>query len=288
MNRKDYITNSWEDYELIDSGNHRKLERFGTVRINRPDPQAVWPVYNSALWQDIHAEFAGTKNNNWAIAEHVSPLWHINYGGAVCNLGFGSFKHIGIFPEHRSQWDNIKIFCSKKPAVRVLNLFGYTGIASIVAAMHGAQVTHVDASKQTLATVRKNAKDSGLPEDALQCVLEDALKYVKRLVSRGEQYDLVLMDPPAFGRGPKGEVWKIEEKLFELISLIPQIVSDAPIAVILNGYAAGYSALSFGQLLEAVFEHQGIVTYGDVAIAQSNSDRVLPTGIYAQWQPKEI
>ncbi len=165
----------------------------------------------------------------------------------------------------------------------MLNLFGYTGAASLVAAAEGARVTHIDASKQTVQTVRENIKRSNLPEDAVRLICEDALKYAKRLIQREEKFEVIVMDPPAFGRGPKGEVWKIEEKLAELLALVPHLLSDHARLVILNGYAAGYSARSFGEMLSDVLP-RGEITYGDVGIQQKNADRVLSTGIYATWK----
>lgn len=290
MKRIDYITTPWSDYELLDCGEGRKLERFGTIVIDRPDPQALWLKTNPSLWKTSTARFIwAQKGERWDIDEDVVKHWTFAYTKAPIaalqmSVGLGSFKHIGVFPEHAAQWQDIAYIAQKSPRMRVLNLFGYTGAASIAAALAGAQVTHVDASKQTIATVKENIRLSGLPSDAVRLLTEDALQYVKRLIKRGEQFEMIIMDPPAFGRGPKGEVWKIEEKLPELIAAIPALLSDDAVTVILNGYAAGYSARSFGELLQSVQMVQGgNIVYGDVGIQQSKSDRVLSTGIYAKW-----
>jgi 23S rRNA (cytosine1962-C5)-methyltransferase len=286
MKRVDLTTLFWEDYALLDTGEHRKLERFGQLLLDRPDPQALWPKTNPAHWQEAIAHFAWKESGEkWSKEKNVPESWSMSYKEAQCQLSFGTFKHIGIFPEHRAQWDMVSALAQKKPGMRVLNLFGYTGMASIVAAKAGAVVTHVDASKQTMTTVKENIKLSALPDTSIRTVVEDALKYVKRLSSRAEQFEIILLDPPAFGRGPKGEVWKIEEKLSELLLLIPSILSADAELVMVNGYAAGYSARSFGELLSATLQKKtGTIFYGDVGIKEEQTERILPTGIYASWQ----
>lgn len=294
MKRNDYITIAWNDYELIDSGEGRKLERFATTILDRPDPQALWKKTDLSVWNSANARFVwAQKGERWDTElsqEHQQ--WVVScplHTGVVMRLliGLGTFKHIGMFPEHMAQWQTIAQLCKKNTSLKVLNLFGYTGAASIAAAAMGAQVTHVDASKQTIGTVKKNMQLSGLPHDAMRLITEDALRYVKRLTQRGETFDIIVMDPPAFGRGPKGEVWKIEEKLPELLTYIPQLLSKNPVSVILNGYAAGYSARSFGELLQEYVPETGTLSYGDVGIQQTllskGRSRVVSTGIYAQW-----
>lgn len=290
MKRIDYITKPWTDYELIDCGNNRKLERFAAVVLDRPDPQALWDVTNTEVWKKADARFLwAQKGERWDKEPETTEQWTMNcdgYGikGMVLSVGIGTFKHIGIFPEHMAQWQDVASLAQKRPGLKVLNLFGYTGALSIAAALAGAEVTHVDASKQTIGTVKTNIKLSGLPTDSVRLLTEDALRYVKRLIQRGETFDVIVMDPPAFGRGPKGEVWKIEEKLPELIACIPELLSKEAEMVIVNGYAAGYSARSFGELLQSLTKKGGSIVYGDVGIQQSHSERVLSTGIYAKWQ----
>ena len=295
MKRIDYITKPWKEYELIDSGEGRKLERFAGIVLDRPDPQALWNKSDANAWKNSSARFIwAQKGERWDMDADISKdSWSIDcsapeISGMNMELALGAFKHIGLFPEHMAQWQDIAALSRKHKAIsqkdaRVLNLFGYTGAASIAAALAGASVTHIDASKQTIATVKRNMKLSGLPADAIRLLAEDALRYAKRLAQRGETFDIIVMDPPAFGRGPKGEVWKIEEKLPELLACIPDIIAPDGGTVILNGYAAGYSARSFGELLQSALP-SGTVVYGDVGIAQSHADRVLSTGIYAKWQ----
>ncbi len=283
MKRIDITTSGWNEYELLDSGEGRKLEQFGTVLLDRPDPQALWKKQTTALWEKADASFSwAQKGERWFEKRNVPDSWQVFYDDLVFNLSLKQFKHVGLFPEHEPQWKELAELCKKEKEMKVLNLFGYTGAASVVAAANGAKVTHVDASKQAIQIVKENITNSGLPKDSIRLVCEDALRFVKRLIARGEQFEVVLMDPPAFGRGPKGEVWKIEEKLTEFIALIPKLLSAHTRLVLLNGYAAGYSARTFGELLKNTLP-KGVISYGDVGIQQKNSDRILSTGIYGKW-----
>lgn len=288
MTRNDIITIGWEGYSLIDSGDGRKLERFGKTILNRPDPQAIWHKTDKQKWVSEDAHFAwAQQGEKWKVNKGVPLVWTIIYKDLNILLSFGKFKHVGIFPEHEAQWQEIKNICEKTKEVRVLNLFGYTGVASLVAVVSGAKVTHVDASKQTIQTVKENIKLSQLPEDSIRLVCEDALKYTKRLVARGEQFEVIIIDPPAFGRGPKGEIWKIEENLAELVALVPKLLSSSAELVILNSYTAGYSARSLGEIFTDTFlKKKGDIFYGDVGIKQENSERVLSTGTYSKWRAK--
>lgn len=283
-NRVDIYTNGWDDYELLDTGAGRKLERFATVVLDRPDPQAIWNRTQQNLWERANAVFSWTQTKQrWKEKKDTPHSWIVTYDDVRMLLSFKQLKHIGIFPEHAPQWKEIATH-SGEANTRVLNLFGYTGAASLVAMKAGAFVTHVDASKQAINAVRENIKLSNLQPDSIRLICEDAIKYTKRLVGRGEQFEIIVMDPPAFGRGPKGEVWKIEEKLSELLLLIPKLLSPKAKLVVLNGYAAGYAARSFAELLsDAMKERAGSITYGDIGIRQNRSNRILSTGIYAQW-----
>lgn len=288
MIRVDITTTGWQEYSLIDSGDGRKLEKFGKFVLDRPDPQAMWQKTDKQKWVLADAHFTwAQQGEKWKINKNTPPSWTLGYKNLKLLLSFGRFKHIGVFPEHESQWQEIKKICEQTKGVRVLNLFGYTGVASIMAGTLGAKVTHIDASKQTIETVKENIKLSNLPDDTIRLVCEDALKYSKRLVERKEQFEIIIMDPPAFGRGPKGEIWKIEEKLTELVSLIPKLLSSKAQLVVLNSYTAGYSARSLGELFVDVFKKRaGEISYGDIGIKQKDSDRILPTGIYSKWKSK--
>jgi len=284
MKRVDKVTTNWQGYQLIDSGEGRKLEQFGALVLDRPDPQALWVKSDKHAWVLANAHFAWSDSGEkWKISKGTPLSWQMPYHDLNFALSFGKFKHIGVFPEHECQWQELQSVCTHQKGSRVLNLFGYTGAASLAAVAAGATVTHVDASKQTIATVKENLALSKLPHDSLRLVCEDALKYTKRLIQRGEKFEAIVMDPPAFGRGPKGEVWKIEEKLAELVALLPQLLSEDARYVLLNGYAAGFSARTFAEMLRDAIPG-GDISYGDVGIQQKNSDRLLSTGIYAKWE----
>ncbi len=285
MKRIDTTTKAWDQYALLDSGNGRKLEQFGEMILDRPEPQALWQKTNPTLWLEAHAQFLwADKGERWKINEGITDSWQIQWHEIVLALSLKGFKHIGIFPEHASQWQMLTQLGSAYPKLRMLNLFGYTGAASVAAARSNFLVTHVDASKSTIETVKENIALSGLSKDSVRIICEDAVRYVKRLIQRNEVFEVIVMDPPAFGRGPKGEVWKIEESLNELIALLPQLLSPEPKMVVLNGYASGYSARTFAELLQNTFP-SGDVVYGDVGIEQKDSDRILSTGTYAIWKP---
>ena len=292
-------TNGWSDYELLDSGENMKLERFGEVIVARPETQALWKKQKPELWGSAHAVFAfRDKRGGWDVRKPVPESWELSWGDARFTAQLTGFKHTGIFPEQAPNWEwirehvsNMCGFVSRTSDVRltkphmphVLNLFGYTGIASVVAAQAGAKVTHVDASKQSLDWAHDNARRSKVGEDKVRWVLDDALAFAKREARRGVSYDGIILDPPAFGRGAKGEVWKIEENLPEILESLKEILSTEPGSFFLiNGYAAGYAPRSFAQALESVF---GEVTgdCGELFIQESKSERVIPAGIYVRF-----
>ncbi|HRH25036.1 MAG TPA: RsmD family RNA methyltransferase [Candidatus Paceibacterota bacterium] len=290
IKREDITISNWDDYELLDSGEGRKLERFGTVVTDRPDPQVLWKKSDINVWASSTAQFVWVqKGERWKLDKDLRETWTFSYKNIKLELSCKGFKHVGVFPEHSHQWDEIMTLGlsaqagAKNKGLKMLNLFGYTGAASIAGALAGMEVTHIDASKTTIATVKENISLSGLPADSIRTVCEDTLRYVKRLVQRGEKFDVIVMDPPKFGRGPKGEVWKIEESLSELLSFIPSILSEKPKLVILNGYAAEYSARTFAELLSQILPG-GNISYGDIGIEQKNGNRILTTGIYAKWR----
>jgi 23S rRNA (cytosine1962-C5)-methyltransferase len=289
MERITLTTKPQKDYELIDSGAEEKLERYGDFLLARPDPQALWPkTLGAGEWAKAHGRFVRKgKEGEW-VENGLAKQWDIELGGLKFHIKPTSFKHTGLFPEQVSNWqwsqDLIKGAAKEtNRGVKVLNLFGYTGGASLAAAQAGAEVTHVDASKTAVSWARENAKLSGLEDKPVRWIVEDALVYLKREVKRGNKYDLILMDPPAFGHGPAGELWKIEEDFLPLMELIPQLLSDTPVGVLINGYAAGYSPLAFAYNLEPIQKKfGGSIEYGDLTIEDKNA-RLLPCGIFARW-----
>ena len=274
----------WSDYELLDSGDTMKLERFGKTIVARPETQALWRKQQPALWESAQAIFAfRDKRGGWDVKKPVPEPWEVSWGDARFTAALTSFKHTGIFPEQAPNWQWSKEQIEKMIQPKVLNLFGYTGVASVAAALAGAHVTHVDASKQSLDWAHDNARRSGVGEDKIRWLLDDALAFAKREARRGAKYDGIILDPPAFGRGAKGEVWKIEEALPELLETLKSILSEAPGSFfLLNGYAAGYAPRAFAQAIESVFgEVDG--ECGELFIQESSSKRVIPAGIYVRF-----
>lgn len=323
LSRDDLSIGEWGDYELLDSGNHSKLEHFGDVVLARPETQAIWEKQKPEVWSEADALFSfgeGGKGE-WNKKPGMPEEWQIGWGDVRFVLKPTAFKHVGIFPEQASQWEWIAAATRRAsssaslrgpgasvtvpistassslspclaaeargelpPTVRVLNLFGYTGAASVVAAQAGAQVTHVDASKQALSWASDNAKASGLPEDAIRWILDDALAFAKREVRREAKYDGIILDPPAFGRGPKGEVWHIEEHLPELMHALRSLLSDKPGSFfVLNGYAAGYTPQSFKQLVASAFGEEMDGQFGELQLPETGTSRLISSGIYARF-----
>ncbi len=281
------ITEPSPEYELIDSGDGKKLERYGRFVFSRPDPQVLWsrclPV---SVWRNADLEFVRKgKETKWNVAAHVPKEWPIHFCGVTMLIRPTSFKHTGVFPEQEGNWQWIRecIRAVKQP-VRVLNLFGYTGGATLVAALAGAEVTHVDGSKAAIAWARENAALSGLSEAPIRWMLDDVKVFLKKELKRGKRYDGIIMDPPTFGYGPKKELWKIEEDFMELLALTRQILTDTPLFVLASGYASGYSPVTYGNCFEITFSDLGgSITAGELALRESSSGRLLPAGIFARW-----
>lgn len=291
---QDLICEGWSDYELLDSGENMKLERFGTVIVARPETQALWKKQKPELWESAHAVFAfRDKKGAWEVKEPVPEPWELKWNDTRFTAQLTGFKHTGIFPEQAPNWEWSKAQIAKLENTKVLNLFGYTGIASVVAAQAGAYVTHVDASKQSLDWAHDNARRSGVGEDSIRWVLDDALAFAKREARRGAKYDGIILDPPAFGRGAKGEVWKIEEDFSALLETLKELLSEKPGSFfLLNGYAAGYAPRSFAQAVESTFGETTGETglprlasgeAGELFIQESKSTRVIPAGIYVRF-----
>lgn len=285
MNERHLTVGGFEGYELLDSGEHEKLERFGEVVLARPDTQAIWKKRDRAAWEKADATFSWEGGKGaWKKRDGFPEEWNVAYGDVRLKATLGNFKHTGIFPEQAPNWawSTEKISTLPKGA-EVLNLFGYTGAASVVAAKAGAKVTHVDSSKSVLAWCRENAERSGVAGDAISYIHEDARRYAKREAKRGATYAGIILDPPAFGRGAKDEVWKVEEDLLPLMENLAELLSPEPGSfLLLNGYAAGYAPRSFAELIRSVFPNAS-VEYGELRLKESGFDRAIPEGIYARF-----
>ncbi|HVZ75990.1 MAG TPA: class I SAM-dependent methyltransferase [Candidatus Paceibacterota bacterium] len=287
MERQTLVTKSSKDYELIDSGREEKLERYGNVLLSRPDPQALWNKASSPEeWAKADARYVRQgSEGKWEAGKDLPKEWPIEFGGLTFLIRLTSFKHTGLFPEQEPNWEWVREVIRGREEVKVLNLFGYTGGASLAAAQAGAQVTHVDASKTAVAWARENAILSGLADKSIRWITEDVMVFVGREIKRGNKYDFILMDPPAFGHGPNDELWKIEEDLLPLMEACEKLISDKPVGILVNGYAAGYSPLAFAYNLEPFArKYGGEVAYGDLTIEEREGKRALPCGIFARWK----
>ncbi|HVN26693.1 MAG TPA: class I SAM-dependent methyltransferase [Candidatus Paceibacterota bacterium] len=293
LEEKDLTAAPWDDYELIDSGANRRLERYGKHTVIRPETQALWHPLKPDAWKRAAAEFRFEGGKGSWRGKGVPEAWQIVWRDVRFTVRLTSFKHVGVFPEQAANWewigDRVGALAKAAPAgerPQVLNLFGYTGIASIAAARAGAFVTHVDASKQSNAWAKDNAALSGIPEGGIRYILDDALRFVLREARRGARYDGIILDPPAFGRGAKGEVWRIEEHLPALIDALQKISrQERGSFLLVNGYAAGYSPRSLMQAVEGwdcgTFRPHG--EFGELGIGESSGDRVVPSGIYVRF-----
>lgn len=288
MNKLDIlITKPSNGYELIDSGDGEKLERFGNVTLSRPDPQALWKrSLTDADWKKSDAHFTRTEaSGEWKIKPGTPDKWQIEFSNLKFNIKPTAFKHTGIFPEQSVNWDWMRDLIKDKKDIEVLNLFGYTGGATLACAQAGAKVVHVDGSKSAITWARENAEISGLADKPIRWILEDARVFVGREIKRGNKYDAVIMDPPAFGHGANKEVWRIEEHFISLVEDCFKLLKDKPLFFIINGYSAGYSAIAYSNTLNyLVKKYGGNIEIGELAIEESNEQRLLPCGIFARWR----
>jgi len=279
----------WEDYELVDSGNGQKLERYGPYEFIRPEPQAMWkPALKEKRWQDAHAIFQPSREESgghWIFKQSIEPNWIMRYGQLTFQVQTTAGRHLGVFPEQAAHWDwiNETIQASNRQ-IRVLNLFGYTGLASLSAARAGARVTHVDASKKALQWARQNQELSDLSDRPIRWILDDAMKFVQREARRGAQYDGIILDPPKFGRGPKGEVWEFFELFPRLLDAWLAVLSPQPLFIVITAYAIRASSLSLHYgLKDTMTGFYGKVTSGELAIQEKNTERTISMAIYARW-----
>jgi 23S rRNA (cytosine1962-C5)-methyltransferase len=285
------------DYELIDSGEGEKLERFGDIVLSRPDPQALWhKSLESGIWKKAQGTFSRDGNNGkWNIKPSTPNRWSIEYGNLKFWIRPTAFKHVGLFPEQIENWDWMRKIVgeSKEKDIEVLNLFGYTGGATLACSQAGAKVVHIDGSKVAINWARENAELSGLGTNPIRWILDDARTFVKREIKRGRKYHGIIMDPPAFGHGPEGELWNIEKDFLDLLDLCEQILVDNPLFIVVNGYSAGYSAYAYKNVLLPIQKKfGGKIEQGELLLRESNNkdrktgSRDLPCGIYARWSSR--
>ncbi|MGX4598154.1 class I SAM-dependent methyltransferase [Faecalimicrobium sp. JNUCC 81] len=287
------LADKWKEYELIDMGNGEKLERWGDYVLRRPDPQIMWPMQSEwSLWKNPHGHYhrSSRGGGQWEHKKKYPEKWVISYKNLKFNISPTGFKHTGLFPEQAANWDWAmdKIENANRP-IKVLNLFAYTGGATVACAAAGAEVCHVDASKGMVTWAKENIHTSGLQDRKVRFIVDDVVKFVEREVRRGNKYDAIIMDPPSYGRGPKGEVWQIEEKLYGLVELCTKVLSDEPLFFLINSYTTGLSPIILEHILDATVVKKakgGKVYGGEIGIPTSRDGKVLPCGIFGRWESK--
>lgn len=278
----------FNDYEVIDMHEGEKLERWGNLILRRPDPQIIWSSSNlSPMWKKANATYKRSEKGGgeWKIYSGNIGSWSIRYRDLSFNLKLMGFKHTGLFPEQAYNWDYIINTLKKEKNRKVLNLFAYTGAATVAALYAGSEVTHVDSSKGMVAWAKENVSLNNLSDRKVRYIVDDVIKFVKREINREVKYDAIIMDPPTFGKGTSGEIWKIEKSLYELLDLCTKILSDDPLFVLINSYTTGLPKTSLENCLyETINKKQkGKITSDEIGI-KSSSGLILPCGVYARWE----
>ena len=287
------ISNDWKDYECIDAGNGEKLERWGNVILRRPDPQAMWYTDDYSKWKNVDGFYHRSKSGggNWEFFSKLDEFWTIDYKGLTFKVSPTGFKHTGLFPEQAVNWDfMMKKIKNSNRKIKVLNLFSYTGAATMACSKAGADVVQVDASKGMTEWAKENMKLSNLENNSIRFIVDDCLKFVKREARRGNKYDAIVMDPPSYGRGPNKEVWKFEDNIYKLIEACMEILSDKPLFFLINSYTTGVSAIVLENILKTTVLKKypdGIVDSGDIGLPITNNNLVLPCGIYGRYQSND-
>ena len=286
------ISDEWTDYECLAAGNGEKLEKWGNVILRRPEPQAMWPVSMDNKWNKADAIYHRSKEGggNWEYKNELPEFWLIHYKELTFKVSPTNFKHTGLFPEQATNWDFMmnKIRNTNRK-IKVLNLFAYTGAATVAASKAGAEVVvHVDASRGMVEWAKENAKLSGIENNYIRYIVDDCIKFVDREIRRGNKYDAIIMDPPSYGRGPSGEVWKFEQNIDFLIKKCCQLLSDKPLFFLINSYTTGISSTVLYNILQLqlVQKYNGVVDHGEVGLPVSDGNIILPCGIYGRWQEK--
>lgn len=287
-------TTDWKDYELIDCSSGEKLERWMNEILVRPDPQVIWKSEREQrLWFQPSARYVRSKTGGgkWQVYKHIPSAWQIRYKDLTFNIKTMGFKHTGLFPEQAVNWDYTRklIRESDKDNVKVLNLFAYTGGATVACLKEGASVVHVDASKGMTQWAKENAAASGVADGDVRWIVDDCIKFVQREIRRGNKYDIIILDPPSYGRGPKGEIWHLEDSIYDFVKLVAQVLSDDPIMVLLNSYTTGLSSSVMKYILDDVItkERGGRVDSDEIGLPVSSNGQVLPCGSSAIWTKNE-
>ena len=283
------VASDWKDYELIDCSAGEKLERWTREILIRPDPQVIWnSPRENRLWAQPGARYvrSRTGGGKWQTFKRIPAVWQVRYKDLTFNIKTMGFKHTGLFPEQAVNWDLVRgMIEGADRLVKVLNLFAYTGGATVACLKSGAEVVHVDASKGMVQWAKENAAASGVADGAVRWIVDDCIKFVQREIRRGNRYDIVILDPPSYGRGPSGEVWKLEENLYPFVRLCAQVLSDKPLFVILNSYTTGLAPSVLGYILQMLVGRKfgGHVTWDELGLPCTDSGMALPCGATGRW-----
>ena len=286
------VASSWKDYEILDMANGEKLERWGDFYLIRPDPQIIWNEKQfKNKWNLANARYVRSSSGggHWEYKRKLPENWQVKYKNLTFNIKPMGFKHTGLFPEQAVNWDWMMDAIKKeKRQIKVLNLFAYTGGATVACLAAGASVCHVDSSKGMVSWAKENVCSSGLKEKPVRYIVDDVIKFVSREIRRENKYDAIIMDPPSYGRGSNGEVWKFEENLPELVKLCMQVLSDNPLFFLINSYTTGISSTVLENILKINMKMRygkkiGVFENGEIGLPMTNSDIILPCGIYSKW-----
>lgn len=281
-----WVADEWKDYECIDTADGEKLERWGDIILCRPDPQVIWDTKTSPnLWKNADAHYHRSSNGGgkWEYKKNLPEQWTVKYKSLTFNIKPMGFKHTGLFPEQAVNWDYMMNKIASRKGAKVLNLFAYTGGATVACAKAGASVTHVDASKGMVQWAKENARSSGLADAPIRYLVDDCMKFVEREIRRGNKYDAILMDPPSYGRGPGGEVWKIEESICHFVRRSALLLSDDPLFFIINSYTTGLAPTVLTNLMKMCLP-EGKVESSEIGLNISASSMVLPCGATGRWE----
>ena len=283
------IANEWKDYEILDMANGEKLERWGNIYLIRPDPQIIWKDKSYPnKWNMANARYnrSNTGGGAWEYKKRLPESWQIKYKNLTFNIKPMGFKHTGLFPEQAVNWDwMIKKIKDSKREINVLNLFAYTGGATVACLSAGASVCHVDSSKGMTTWAKENVESSGLRDRPVRFIIDDVVKFVQREIRRGRKYDAIIMDPPSYGRGKNGEVWQFENNIADLVELCTKVLSDNPLFFLINSYTTGISAKVLENILYLNMKNvKGTISSGEIGLPMKDSKLVLPCGIYGRWE----
>ena len=282
------VARDWKDYEILDMANGEKLERWKNIVLVRPDPQIIWK--NKSFpnkWEDVNARYirSSTGGGNWDFNKKVPANWQIKYKDLTFNIKPMGFKHTGLFPEQAVNWDwMINKIKHANRDIKVLNLFAYTGGATVACSYAGASVCHVDSSKGMVTWAKENIISSGLEKNPVRYIIDDVVKFVNREIRRENKYDAIIMDPPSYGRGTNGEVWKFEENIADLVELCTSVLSDKPLFFLINSYTTGISSTVLENILKLNIKAKGKLSSGELGLPMSDSNLILPCGIYGRWE----